>query len=227
MPKERPIAWPGWPYWFTTTAFAVVAPVLLRMKVLGRRHVPRRGPAVLLANHESFLDPYLVTSTSWRPYKFLAKIELFQGFGAWLFPRLNCIPVKRGAADLQAFRLAGKQLDEGGLLCMFVEGTRSADGALQDAQRGAVSIALRSGAPILPVAISGTYESLPRQGGFRLAPIAIAVGPPLVIEDLPPDAHRDKDALARVGAQVMEAIAALRADLESRYGTGQGRHQKE
>ena len=192
-----------------------VGKLLLKLRVEGYEHVPAAGPVVILANHESYFDPYLVSFVTPRPVVFMAKTELFEGLGGWLFPRLNTMPVKRGTGDLGAFRNAAKVLREGGVLGIFPEGTRSPDGQLQAAQPGAISIALRSGVPIVPVAIAGTYDVLPRQGGLRRAPIAVAAGRPVRFCDLPPEAHRDKRVLAAVGTWVMAEIARLKAGLQA------------
>ncbi len=221
MPQPAPVAWPGWPYHLTCISVCGFLRTFCGLQVRGAGYVPEAGPAVLMANHESYFDPYLVTYLSWRPVQFMAKTELFQGFGGWLFPRLNTAPVRRGHGDLSAFRNAWRHLDAGKLLCIFPEGTRSPDGELHAAQPGAISIALRAGVPIIPVAISGTYQLLPRQGGLRLTPVAVVAGQPLQLSGLPKDGHRNKQVLEHVAELVMSEIAALRAGLQRDYGTGQ------
>ena len=220
MPEPAPVAWPGWPYQVTRAACYGFLRGVSGLRIRGQGYVPAHGPAVLMANHESYFDPYLVSFVTWRPVQFMAKIELFSGFGGWLFPRLNTAPVKRGQGDLGAFRNAWRHLSQGRLLGIFPEGTRSADGRLQAAQPGAVSIALRAGVPIVPVAISGTFQLLPRQGGLRLVPVAVAAGQPLRLKQRAADAHRDKELLEHVGEQIMARIAELRAGLEQDFGTG-------
>lgn len=219
---DIPPPWPGWPYGVVRYVLPFVWRAFLGVHYRGRQHIPVHGPAVLMANHESFLDPLLMVELSPRPIQFMAKQELFRGFGHWLFPRLNTAPVKRGAADLGAFRTAARHLAGGGLLGIFPEGTRSTDGRIHPFQTGAIAIALKAGAPIIPVALHGTGEVLPPTGFRRLHPVAIAAGPPLRLIDLPDEPHRYKRILMAVGELVRDEVARLKAQLidemAERYG---------
>ncbi|NUP99004.1 MAG: 1-acyl-sn-glycerol-3-phosphate acyltransferase [Armatimonadetes bacterium] len=204
---------PDWPYWFTRVAFYSYCRGYLGLTMRGTDNVPARGPAILMANHESYFDPYLLTFLSIRPVAFMAKIELFEGKLGWFFPRLNCLPVKRGTADLTAFRESARLLQRGHLLGIFPEGTRTADGTMGPAHRGSISIAIRTGVPIVPVAIWGTYQVLPRSGGLRRHPVGVSVGRPYRLVGLPRDAHRNKPLLDRIGRRIMADIATLRSQL--------------
>lgn len=213
---------PDWPYYVLREFFRTTYSLFLGLTVRGTENVPRSGPAVVLANHESLLDPYLITFVSSRPLAYMGKEELFRGFGGWLFPRMNCGKVRRGAADVGAFRFAARVLAQGRLFVMFPEGTRSVDGRLQQAQPGAISIALRSGAPILPVGIVGTREALGVGHGLRRHPVALRVGQPLEFAGLEPKAYRDKTVIAQVGERVMSQIAVLRRELRRELGLPPG-----
>jgi len=213
---------PDWPYYVLREFFRASYSIGLGLTVRGTQNVPRSGPAVVLANHESLLDPYLITFVSSRPLAYMGKEELFRGFGGWLFPRMNCGKVRRGAADVGAFRFAARVLAQGRLFVMFPEGTRSVDGRLQQAQPGAISIALRSGAPILPVGIVGTREALGVGHGLRRHPVALRVGQPLEFAGLEPKAYRDKTVIAQVGERVMSEIAVLRRELRRELGLPPG-----
>ena len=117
----------------------------------------------------------------------------------------------RSTADIEAFRLARRILDEGHALFVFPEGTRSRDGSLSEARDGVAVLALRTGAPIVPVAIAGSHgvwprgQKLPHPGGH----VTVRVGPPFrVADELPPDADR-KAAKGLATDLIMRRIAAL------------------
>lgn len=211
--SDRYQAWPGWPYQVVTKGTAGLAKLFCGLQVRGLGNVPASGAAVLMANHVSYLDPLLIAGVTSRPIRFVAKDELFEGFGGWLYPRLNTIPVKRGKPDVGAFRSAAATLDAGGLFCVFPEGTRSADGRLGAAQPGAISIAVKAGVPIVPIGLIGTWEVMPRSGRWRSARIGLAFGQPFQPAWLSAEAKRDKRLMAKVGALVMERIARLQEAL--------------
>ncbi len=127
--------------------------------------IPREGPLILAANHASNLDA--VVLGSWlmpklgRRIHWLGKKELFDWpIVGWTAANGGVHPVDRGAADVEAFRLAQRILDEGHVLFVFPEGTRSPDGSLQEAQDGVAVLALRTGAPIVPLGIAGSHRRL-------------------------------------------------------------------
>ena len=129
--------------------------------------IPRTGPLIVAANHASTADPVLISSflsqSIDRPLNWLGKRELLEWPPAgWAFRIAAIHPVDREAADLEAFRTAMRILEAGQVLAIFPEGTRSRDGALQEVRKGAGLLALRSGAPVLPVAVVGSDLLWPR-----------------------------------------------------------------
>ena len=129
--------------------------------------IPRTGPLIVVANHASSADPVLVTSFLSRdidrPLNWLGKRELLEwGPAGWAFRIAAIHPVDREAADLEAFRSAMRILEAGQVLAIFPEGTRSRDGGLQEVREGAGMLALRSGAPVLPVAVVDSDRMWPR-----------------------------------------------------------------
>src|SRR3989441_13165289 len=129
----------------------------------------------------SLLDPPLVGGVVPRQLSFLAKAELFRIplFGP-LIRRLNARPVRREGPDPGALRMALRVLEEDGALLIFPEGTRGAEGVLRPAKAGAGMLAVKSGAPVVPVYISGSGRAWPRgQRLFRPAKVTVAFGPPL------------------------------------------------
>jgi 1-acyl-sn-glycerol-3-phosphate acyltransferase len=209
--------WPGFPYHIVRLMGTVGLP-LYRSPVRGLEHLPRRGPAVLMSNHASYFDPYILVSLTLRPISFMAKTELFEGFGGWTYPRLNTFPVRRGLLDRAALRSADEVLARGGLLGIFPEGTRTPDGHLLPAQAGAFAIALNAGAPIVPIGIVGTFHALPRGGRIRYGRLGVGVGPPVRFAELAGGRMPDKRQAARVARLVMAEIHRLCAGLCDEVG---------
>jgi 1-acyl-sn-glycerol-3-phosphate acyltransferase len=138
--------------------------VLYRPKAVGLENIPE-GPAILAANHQSFLDdlllPLLVPS---RKVVFLAKADYFdKWYLRWFFKGANVIPVRRESrsAAEAALQTGVQALREGNLVGIFPEGTRSPDGRLYRGKTGVARMALEAQVPIVPVAITGTFEALP------------------------------------------------------------------
>ena len=144
---------------YATVRFLLV-PVLrvwFRLRVSGREHVPADGPAIIAPNHKSFMDAFFVGVATRRRVRYMAKTEIFRGPLAWLLVRLGAFPVRRGEADAEAMRTARAILEQGGVVVIFPEGTRVEDpDALGAPHHGAGRLALDTGAPIVPAAISGT-----------------------------------------------------------------------
>jgi 1-acyl-sn-glycerol-3-phosphate acyltransferase len=151
--------------------------LLFRLHVDGQAHLPARGGVLLVTNHQSFLDPWLMGIAPARQVHYMARDTLFKGgFLQWLAEVLNAFPVKRGSADLGAIRVAVERLDKGFMLNIFPEGTRSEDGTIGAVAPGMVLILNRckTDVPIVPVVIDGAFEAwprnakLPRPGAIRI-----------------------------------------------------------
>lgn len=192
---------------------------LLDLRVEGAHRCPRTGPVVVVANHLHNFDPIVLSAALPRPVYYMAKRELFAHplFG-WLIRNFGAFPVNRGAPDRAALRQALALLDEGLAVGLFPEGTRSVTGTLGAAFPGVALVALRSGAPLVPVAITGT-ETLPFDAkaagrARRRAPLRVVVGQPFTFA-------RDEDAKANLLAttdRIMREIAALLpAEYRGRY----------
>src|SRR3954452_5092056 len=127
------------------------------MRIDGAEHIPREGPAVIAPNHKSFYDSFFLALATPRPMWFMAKNELIEPwYGAYL-ARLGAFPVRRGESDEDALETAREVLRSGGLLALFPEGTRVRDpDRLGHPKRGAGRLALESGAPLVPAAITGS-----------------------------------------------------------------------
>ena len=178
---------------------------VLRLRVEGAQHVPTSGPVLLAGNHTGILDGPLVFFLSPRRASFLTKAEVF--VGAWARPCgwLSLIPVHRGQPDRAALTAGLGVLRAGGALGVFPEGTRGSGGFASVAD-GLAYLALRSGAVVVPIAVHGTGDALPRGRVLpRLrAPVCVAFGPPITL-------HPTGDLRAR--STVRDAAEQLRLAL--------------
>lgn len=180
--------------------------------VQGRENVPREGALIVASNHLSNGDPPILTVAVPRRIAWMTKAEWFKTpvIGP-LFRLAGMIPVRRFEADLQALRQAQNLLREGGVLAMFPEGTRGGDKGLRAGELGTALIALRSGTPIVPIAIWGTeHVKLPRDF-FRHTRAHVRFGKPFTLEA---SERITRDDVARGTETIMREIAAL---LPQRY----------
>jgi 1-acyl-sn-glycerol-3-phosphate acyltransferase len=147
-------------YMVVKCILGAMAHVLFRVTIRGASNVPAEGPVVLCANHIAWWDPVLVAFALKRPVHFMAKKELFRyPVLSYLFRRIHAFPVNRGKPDLGAVKAALTVLKEGHVLGIFPEGTRQKDKeCLGEMHAGAALFALKSGAPVVPAAIRGTYK---------------------------------------------------------------------
>ena len=180
---------------------------LLDLKVYGAENVPAQGGALLLANHQSYLDPVLIGVQLPRRLSFLAKSELFESkaFG-WLIRSLNAYPIRQGAGDVGAMRETIKQLNEGRVLNIFPEGTRTETGELQPLQPGFALVVRKTKVPVIPVAIEGSYEAWPKENRMpHSSPVKVMYGPAMHLHEL-----RPAEIVARVDEKLKAMIAELR-----------------
>jgi 1-acyl-sn-glycerol-3-phosphate acyltransferase len=159
--------------WFAIVVFHLTTRIRLR----GRYNVPSQGAVILVANHLSWTDIPLIPLHLHRKVVYMAKEEYFSSNIAWLVRFLGAFPVKRGEGDRQALRTAEEQLKKGNILVIFPEGTRSRTRAMARAHAGMGMIALRSGVPVVPVAIWGSEKALKQLG----AKVTIAYGEPMIL----------------------------------------------
>jgi 1-acyl-sn-glycerol-3-phosphate acyltransferase len=211
-------------------AFRVGLAGLTRIRVEGAvDEIPRSGPVIIAANHSSNLDVPVLGSSLMprigRRFQWLGKKELF-GWPVvgWVARNGGVHAIDRSTADIDAFRLAANILEDGHALFVFPEGTRSSDGALGEGRDGVAVLAMRTGAPIVPVGVTGSYERWPR--GQKLphpgGRVTVRVGSPFRLADaLPRDIDR-RTAKSAATDLIMRRIAELLPErLRGRYGTAQ------
>ncbi|MEO8899599.1 MAG: lysophospholipid acyltransferase family protein [Candidatus Dormibacter sp.] len=175
-----------------------------RTRVEGEHNVPDGGPLLVASNHTSNRDPMVLGAYFPHTLFAMAKREMYVNrVAAWFLAGCNCIPVDRGSADRRAVSRALDVLRRGRRLLIFVEGTRSRDGTMHRAEAGIGFLARKSGAMVLPVAISGTDGEGRRRGILRRREIVLTYGEPFAVD--PTAAGGD----AAIAEQVAERIAAL------------------
>jgi len=184
--------------------------LLFRLETHGTEHVPMTGPVLLASNHVSLLDPPLVGGAAPRELHFMAKEELFRiPLLGRLITALNARPVKRDGSDGRALKAAIRLLAEGHALLVFPEGTRGVEGRFGEGKAGAGMLAVMSGAPVVPVLVSGSGHALPAGRAVpRPAKVRVTFGRPLHFK-----ARADGDRKERyreASAEIMRAIAQLR-----------------
>ena len=189
--------------------------VLFRLEAVGRELVPATGPVLIVSNHVSVLDPPLVGGAAPRPVCFMAKEELFRIplFGR-LIHALNARPVRRDGSDMRALKSSLALLREGRALLVFPEGTRGVEGEPpRPGKPGVGMLAVLSGAPVVPVYVSGSGAALPRGRAVpRPHKVRVTFGPPLVFKPEGKTAGDDgrKEAYREAAQEMMRAIAQLR-----------------
>ncbi len=181
--RERGVSRPL--YWCIVWVVTVVLRLWFRVQISGGENVPRSASAIIAPNHKNFFDVFFVAMATGRPVRYMAKVELFKGPLGWLFPRVGTFPVRRGDADSEALQTARMILADGWLVVVFPEGTRVEEpGVLGAPHHGAGRLALQTGAPIIPTAITGTSHlwrgAIPKTKRVQLAFLpAIASEPAL------------------------------------------------
>ncbi len=188
--------------------FSVLFRIFLRLEGRGSANIPATGPLVIASNHLSMLDPPVIGPAGTRKMYFMAKEELFVPVFGSICKALGAFPVKRGGADRAALRHALDILRRNEVLAIFPEGTRSKDGTLGRAEPGALMMALKGGATVVPTCVAGT--DLARCG--RLWPkVRVSFGKPML---LPPAKAVNKEMLAELTQELMQRIAALQTGEE-------------
>jgi 1-acyl-sn-glycerol-3-phosphate acyltransferase len=170
------------PIWILVQVFCrIVNSAIFDLKTYGVYNLPQTGGVLVVSNHQSYLDPCLLSSSLPRTISYLAKAELFRvpGF-AWLIRSLNAFPVAQGSGDVGAMKESIARLQTGHLLNVYPEGSRTADGEIAQLEKGVALLIRRARVPVVPVVITGSFEAWPK--GRRLPrpwPIRILIGPPM------------------------------------------------
>ncbi|MFM8460395.1 MAG: lysophospholipid acyltransferase family protein [Chthoniobacterales bacterium] len=190
-----------------------IAKTFFSYRVIGAENMIEEGPCIIAANHCSFFDPPLVGVACRRAIHYLARNSLLE----WpilgpIFPDLNVIPVDRKNADRSALMGAIRVVKNGGAVLIFPEGTRSPDGKLQRAQPGIGMIVTKTGAPVVPVSVSGSYEVFNRNMRRpKRGKVTVTIGAPLIFCPVRSYNNDPRKEYRKVSEDVVESIAALQS----------------
>jgi 1-acyl-sn-glycerol-3-phosphate acyltransferase len=206
----KPVYFLGWSF------FRILYKFYFGWRVFNPERVPLKGPAILAANHASFLDPFLVGAGVKREINYLARENLFRfPIVGWVLHRWQAVPVDREGGGAKGLKIILDRLLAGGAIILFPEGTRTRDGHLQPARSGIGLTVIKSAAPVVPVRVFGTYEAYSRHTRFpRPRRVTVKYGRPMLFEALRAEAkgcsrQRLKELYQQIADQIMTAIAQL------------------
>ena len=195
--------------------------IWLRYRARHEERLPAQGGGVLVSNHQSFLDPLLIGLPLSRPISFMARDSLFRIPLLGPFLRYTyVIPISRRSASSTSFRAAIENIENGNLVGIFPEGTRSEDGEVQRFKPGFLALLKRTDAAIYPIGIAGAYQALPRGAWFLYPrPVRVVYGEPIPAATVKDYCARgaEKDLLALTQERVIacQREAAVWLDPES------------
>jgi 1-acyl-sn-glycerol-3-phosphate acyltransferase len=219
MESWRSYLWYEFNYWMVRSIFTFG----FSFRGEGSRHVPRRGPVLLIANHESFLDPLAIGLAVRRHIHYLARKSLFKPpwFGNYL-RSVGCVSVDQDGVAKEGMRTSIDLLKKNNVLLVFPEGERTWDGKMQAFKPGILLLMKRVPVPIVPIGVAGAFEAYPRQDSIpRLSPlfwsptgaaVAASVGKPLFPEHFANMSRQEilEDLFQAVAEQVKEAEKVVR-----------------
>lgn len=209
-PTERNVVW-------RTIQFVLqnLFCVWLGYRSRGHEQLENEDGALILANHQSFLDPLLIGLPLRRPVSFVARDSLFKvPVVGWILRNTYVMPINREAASSASLRETIRRMQHGFLVGLFPEGTRTETGAVGDFKPGFVALIRRAKRPVYPVGISGAYQAMGRGSLFlKPARVRVVVGTPISVDELSQFEGRDKDeALIRL---IHSRVVAAQAEAES------------
>lgn len=197
-------------YWIGHRLFRAMARGFYDFRIVGAENLRFEGSAIVAANHVSFLDPPFIGQAFDEPLYFFARKTLFDHpLAGWLLKEWQSIPIDRDKPDTASLKATIRLLKSGKKVLMFPEGTRSPDGSLQPAEAGVGLFLAKTGAPVLPVRIFGTYEAYPRGARFpRPSSITLVVGRKYQPE-LPAGVPHSRELYQTLADDVMLRISSL------------------
>ena len=193
----------SWRYRLFRSLMRLLGRVLFGFTVYGEEKMPRKGPLVVAANHTQYPDPVYVCMALPRRLQWMGKKELFASpFGAFFFFFIGTFPVDREGGGRAGLRTALNFLSRGWALGIFPEGTHRTGEGSREAKSGTVLLAVRTGAPVLPVFIGETPSLRGRLRGERLR---VYVGDPITLDA----SLRGREAYRVAADEILRTIYAL------------------
>ena len=187
------------------------------IRATGRENVPKAGGAILVCNHLSHLDVFVLGILLKRPLNYVARSTLFKPGLGWFIRSVGGFPIQRDGKGSEGFRETLRRVRAGSIVTFFPEGTRTNDGELAELKPGIVALASRAGVPVIPASIAGTYEAWPRSRKFpRPHPIRVHYGAPIRPEEL---AGLSADAVTQlIRTRMLESQSMAREGLRGDLG---------
>ena len=177
---------PTWGFKLFTFFMRPYFKLVYNPKIIGGENIPAEGPIIIAGNHIHILDQCHAINSTKRAINFMAKREYFEGKMTWFFKFTGCIPVNRTGTDLEAIKAGLSVLKKGGAIGIFPEGTRNkTDAFIQPFKAGAVAMAKKTGAYIVPFGITGDYK-------FRSKNLVARFGEPFKVGDMTIEEANDK-----------------------------------
>jgi 1-acyl-sn-glycerol-3-phosphate acyltransferase len=196
-----------------------VASIQGGVRATGRENVPSRGGVLLISNHLSHLDVFLLGLLLPRMLNYVARSTLFTPWLAPLIRSVGGFPIQRDGTGAAGLKETLKRLRAGGIVTFFPEGTRSRDGELGSLKPGIAALAARAGVPIVPTGIAGTFEAWPRSRRLpRLHPLRVHYGQAIVPGDL--EGLSPEVVIRLLEERLRESIGAARRGLAGDMALG-------
>ncbi len=199
-----------WIYWLGWMTFGAAFRTLFGLRIIGSENLITEGAVLVVSNHQSYLDPPLISALYQTEMAYLARKTLFNGITKWLYTQWNAIPVDQDRPDMASLKNIIRKLKEGWRVLVFPEGSRTLDGKIADPAPGIGLIAAKSGAVIQPMRISGAYEALPRGSArIRFSRITVSIGPAIRLSPEEIKAAKSREDYDNIARRIMAAIEAL------------------
>lgn len=203
---------PPWMYTLCRRLFRAWLIVAFAYRSYGRSHVPRSGPFVLATNHASYLDPMVAGCPLYfRHIRFMARDTLAASrLLGWWMRKVGVVLIDRSRGDVAGLKESLRVLREGGVICVFPEGTRTLTGKLRRPKGGVGFLISKAGVPVVPAYISGTFKAMPKGARWiKPARITVRYGEPILPERWAA-LGSGREIFEQIGMMVMEEIAKLR-----------------
>lgn len=212
--SKKRVVTPGHEFWYHLCqgSLYVAIKLFFRIKYINSKNVPKKGATLLVANHQSFLDPPAIGCGYFRRTNFLARKTLFKfkPFGK-LIDSVDAIPLETNGLGFQGIKETLRRLKNDEAVLIFPEGSRSFDGELAPFTSGYASLAMKTNATIVPVAIAGAFEAFPRTQKFPspFKPrVRVEYGAPIHSEEY--ESLTDAQICAMVESRIKEIYERIR-----------------
>jgi 1-acyl-sn-glycerol-3-phosphate acyltransferase len=200
--------------WYEFASWVMLGPTLLafRYRSEGGHRIPPAGPALLLANHQSYLDPLFVGLATGRHLRYLARKNLWRFRSlAWLIDSLNAVPVDQEGIAKEGLKAILEQLQMGQAVLVFPEGERTMHGRMLPLKPGVHLLIKKAQPPIVPIGIAGAYDAWPR---WRALPTPAPLFPPVGKGTVAVSVGQPIDSRRYLGMEREQVLAELFAAIQ-------------